>query len=138
MQELIGKVIQFTDKIEYVEAYPEIGMRARIISVKEQDTDCDDLEEHLYAITFDYSEFDEYNKAFEKSNYYDRNGNACLTARQANFYKVTEQIYFGSPKLYPFEEYFTVQDQKVNTLLKRFKESGKTNYAEWLESQIEI
>ena len=138
MQNLIGKTIQFTSKIEDMEAYPEKGMRARIVSIDEQDTHMADLNDHLYKITFDYSEFDEFNKSLESANYYDRKGVACLTAREANMYEPQELIYFGSPELWPFEDYFTTLDARQNALLARFKESGTTNYVEWLESQIEV
>jgi hypothetical protein len=136
MQHLIGKTIQFTSKIEDMGAYPEKGMRARIVSIDEQDTNRPDLHDHLYKITFDYSEFDEFNKGLESANYYDRKGVACLTAREAGMYAPDELIYFGSPQLWPFEDYFTVLNEKQNTLIARFKESGATNYVEWLESQI--
>jgi hypothetical protein len=121
-----------------MEAYPEPGMRGRIISIDEQDTHRSDLHDHLYKITFDYSEFDEFNKSLESSNYYDRKGVACLTAREAGIYAPDELIYFGSPELYPFEGYFTILDDRQNILLRRFKESGATNYVEWLEGQIEV
>jgi hypothetical protein len=113
-------------------------MRARIVSIDEQDTHMADLNDHLYKITFDYSEFDEFNKSLESANYYDRKGVACLTAREANMYEPQELIYFGSPELWPFEDYFTTLDARQNALLARFKESGTTNYVEWLESQIEV
>lgn len=138
MQHLVGKVVQFTTKIEDMEAYPERGMRARIVSVDEEDTNRTDLHEHLFKIKFDYSDFDDFNKSLESSNYYDRNGNACLTAREANQYEQQEVIYFGSPELWPFEDYFTTPDTRQNALLIRFKESAATNYVEWLESQIEV
>jgi hypothetical protein len=136
MHHLIGKTIQFTSKIEDMEAYPENGMRGRVVSIDEQDTHRSDLHDHLYKIAFDYSEFDEFNKSLESSNYYDKNGIACFTARQANMYEPQEIIYFGSPELWPFEDYFTVLNEKQNNLLARFKESGSTNYVEWLENQI--
>jgi hypothetical protein len=136
MQHLIGKTIQFTSKIEDMEAYPEAGMRARIASITEKDTHRSDLHDHLYVIEFDYTEFDEFNAALESSNYYDKNSVACLTARQANMYEPQEKIYFGSPELWPFEDYFTLLDGRQNSLIARFKESGATNYIEWLESQV--
>jgi hypothetical protein len=138
MKELIGKVVQFTQKIEDMESYPEGGMRARIVSLNEKDTHMKDPRDHLYVIEFDYSEFDEFNENLEKSNYYDKHGIACLTAREANMYEAKERIYFGSPKLWPFENYFTLLNERQNILHDRFKKSGATNYVEWLESQIEI
>lgn len=136
MQQLVGKTVQFTSSIEDMEAYPENGMRARIVSITTRYTNVADINDHLYIIKFDYSEFDEFNKRFESSNYYDKNGNAILTARQANMYTVTEEIYFGSPKLYPFEQYFKVIDQARNTLIDQFKVSGATDYVQWLEDQL--
>lgn len=138
MKHLIGKIIQFTSKIEDMEAYPEAGMRARIVSIDEKDTHMKDLHDHMYIITFDYSEFDEFNEQFESANYYDKHGVACLTAREAKMYDVKEKIYFGSPALWPFEDYFNLLNTKQETLLSRFKESGAANYVEWLESQIEV
>jgi hypothetical protein len=138
MQHLVGKTIQFTKKIEDMEAYPENGMRARIVSIDESDTHSPSLHDHMYRITFDYSEFDDYNKALESSNYYDRMGVPCLTAREAGMYAPDELIYFGSPKLWPFEDCFTTLDARQNALLARFKESDATNYVEWLEGQIEV
>ena len=138
MQHLVGKTIQFTSKIEDMESYPEKGMRARIVSIDEEDTHMSDLHDHIYKITFDYSEFDEFNKSLESANYCDRKGVACLTARESGMYETKETIYFGSPKLWPFEDYFTASDDRQHELLKRFKESGAKNYVEWLESQIEV
>jgi hypothetical protein len=138
MQHLVGKTVQFTEKMEDIEAYPESGMRARILSVCEQDTDKKDLHDHLYLIVFDYSEFDDFNRQFESNNYYDKNGVACLNAREANQYQMQETIYFGSPTLFPFEDYFTLLNQRQTVLLARFQESGSTNYVEWLENQVEV
>lgn len=111
MQHLVGKTVQFTSKIEDMEAYPEKGMRARIVSIDEEDTHMSDLHDHIYKITFDYSEFDEFNKSLESANYYDGKGVACLTAREAGMYDEQETIYFGSPKLHPFEEFFTILNE---------------------------
>lgn len=55
-----------------------------------------------------------------------------------DLWRKDELIYFGSPELWPFEDYFTTLDARQNELLKRFKESGAQNYVEWLESQIEV
>jgi hypothetical protein len=136
MQHLIGKTIQFTSKIEDMEAYPEKGMRARIVSISPDKVKSSDLRDHVYKIVFDYTEFDQFNATLEASNYYDRNGVACLTARQANMYEPQETIYFGSPELWPFEDYFILLNDRQCNLIARFKESGEPNYVEWLENQI--
>lgn len=134
MKHLIGKTIEFLVGIEDFECYPEKNMRARIISISERDTKSKDLYDHLYTITFDYSEFDDYNKAFESSNYWDKNGDASLTAREAGIYEVKEKIHFGAPELWPFEDYFKLLDPAVEELVNRFKQSNSSNYIEWLES----
>lgn len=138
MQYLIGKTVQFTSKIDDMESYLEGGMRARIVSIDEEDTHRPDLHDHLYKIVFDYSEFDEFNKNFESANYYDRNGVACLTAREAGMYDQKDTIYFGSPELWPFEDFFILLSEKQTKLISSFKESGATNYIEWLEGQVDL
>lgn len=140
MQHLVGKEIQFTNKIEEMEAYPEGGMQARIISVDAEDVNSKDKHDHIYIITFDYSEFDEYNKRFETANYYGKGYNqvADKTAREVGQYHLQEKIYFGSPELWPFEEYFTLLNEHTLQLIERFKKSGVTDYVGWLESQIDL
>jgi hypothetical protein len=139
MLHLIGKEIQFTSKIEDMEAYPEGGMRAQIKDIKTQDLHRTDLHDHIYIIEFDYSKYDEYNKQFESANYYAGINTrvADKTAREVGQYQVQEKIYFGSPVLWPFEEYFTILNEKSQRLFAEFKATGETNYVEWLESKVE-
>lgn len=137
MNELIGKVVTFTKKIEDQEAYPEAGMKARIIGVKKETTS-KDINDHVYTITVDYSEFDEFNAGLESANYYNNDHIPCLTARQANMYTVQEKLYFCSPQLEPFEDFFTIADDRQSRILEKFKASGETNYVAWLESQIAV
>lgn len=140
MQHLIGKQIQFTNKIEDMEAYPEGGMRARIVSINEEDTDSADKHNHVFIITFDYSEYDEYNKRFETANYYGKGigAPADKTAREAGQYHIQEKIYFGSPELWPFEEYFVLINEKSIALYDMFKASEATDYVDWLEQIVDI
>jgi hypothetical protein len=137
MHYLVGKFVEFAAQIEDMEAYPEPGMRAQIVSVN-ADTSFSDPKEHIYTIVFDYTEFDDYNKNFESANYYDPRGVACLTARQADLYRLRETIYFGCPDHWPFENYFTVLNAHQLVLIERFKKSGQKNYLSWLEDQILI
>ena len=122
MENLIGKVVTFRPAIEDMEAYPEGGMKARIRKVCQEDTESDDLYEHVYQIVFDYSEFDQTNRNFESSNYYDSQGAAVLNAREAGLYSEIETIYFGAPEIRPFEDYFEVEETiQVNT--KSYKQA---------------
>jgi len=136
MQHLIGKVVTFTPKIEDMESYAEGGMRALVVGIDATDTRSPDKHEHIYKIMFDFSEFDEFNRRFESSNYYDKNGSPTLNAREAGYYKEQEAIYFGSPEIWPFEDYFVLADAAQTELLDRFKESGETDYVSWLEAQV--
>jgi hypothetical protein len=136
MQHLFGKVVTFTPKIEDMESYAESGMRARVVSIDTQDTHSSDKHDHVYKIMFDFSEFDEFNRRFESSNYYDKNGSPTLTAREAGYYKEQDKIYFGSPEIWPFEDYFVLADAAQTELLERFKESGEADYVSWLEAQV--
>lgn len=135
---LIGKEIQFTSAIEEFECYPEAGMRARISKIETKYIHKTDPEDHLYLIYFDYTEYDEFNKRFETANYYGHDYVANKTAREVGHYKTVEKIYFGSPEIWPFENYFSALNDKAAALVKIFKESGAENYVDWLESMVDI
>jgi len=137
MQEWIGKKVVFTDRIEEMECYPEVGMRARVVAINSEDTDSDDLHEHVYCIKFDYSEYDDFNRLLETANYYGRDGIPNKTARESGHYSKTETIYFGSPLLFPFENYFRLASEHHQKLHEQFHDSGEQNYVEWLEKQVE-
>lgn len=136
MREWIGKRVRFTKRIEEMEAYPEQGMRARITKIDPEDTDSDDLDQHVYRIEFDYAEYDEFNRLLETANYYGIDYIANKTAREAGHYKTVETIYFGSPLLYPFEEYFVLASDTHQQLYDQFQNSSETDYVEWLENQL--
>jgi hypothetical protein len=119
--------ITFTAGCEDMEGYPEAGMKARVLAVTAEDRD-------IYRVKADFQSFDEHNKAFESANYYDKNGIATLTARQAGFYKPVDDFY-----LTPDEglEYFTIDDAKSVQLFERFKQAGYAgSYVSWLEEQL--
>lgn len=137
MNHLIGKTVQFTAMIEYMEAYPEAGMRAVITDAYCEDANSKDVNQHIYAIEFDFTNYDEFNRQFETANYYDSKHEPNLTAREAGYYKTKEKIFFGSPEIVPFKQYFTVLDEKTNRLYRQFKETGLQNYVEWLEGMVE-
>ena len=105
--------VRFTSKIEDLEAYPEHNMGATIRKM-----DFVPNAEGVLKIEFDYSEFDALNAPMESSNYYDADGNACLTAREANMYQLRETIYFDVDTD-PFE-YLTLMNEPKWTL-----ESGR-------------
>ena len=82
----VQPVIRVLEGIETFEGYLEPGMVARVVGAK---LDGDDV------IIFDLvlTEFEEHNKQFEKANYFDKNGEACLNAREANCYSEEMKIF---------------------------------------------
>jgi hypothetical protein len=106
--EYIGKLVEFSDGIKFMETYSEPKMRAKIIDMFDDTDDHPNKEDVVVRITFDYTDFDEYNKEFDRYNYYDQEDVPRLNARQAGFYKPVDKNYFGHPDLYPFETYFKI------------------------------
>ena len=96
-------------QIENFESVIDRLMRARIVCVDPHPQVLADIS-GLVKLIFDLSEFDEYNRAFEKANYYDRYGHPTLTARKAGFYPKDgrESIYFGEDDL--VADYFQLID----------------------------
>lgn len=99
--ELVGRVVVFNSVVDDYEDYPEEGMKARIKQVSFDKNH--EITECCHRITFDYGEFDEFNKVRETANYYDMEGRACLTAREAGFYTPVDHMFIGGTlDLVPF------------------------------------
>lgn len=96
LADLKGKVIEFTKKIEDWECYADQYMRARVIGYRYNAHNDTVPSEQVHELFFDYSEFDEHNQKYEQNNYWDKNGNATLTAREAGYYKPQDSIWFGN------------------------------------------
>lgn len=88
-----GKDVEFLPKIEDYEWYAEGGMRATIVGFVVQD---DDPTDTVIKVQVSFAKFDDYNRRFESANYYDKNGNPCLNAREANMYHVEDWCYMGN------------------------------------------
>lgn len=65
--------------VEDLESYAEPGMRATLTGGK--------MSHETLILDVNYAPFDEFNRAFEPKNYYDKSGAPTLTAREANPYK---------------------------------------------------
>lgn len=102
LAEIKGKVIQFDKGINLYEVYAEEGMKARIVGYvynmysEEDPTNESKDAETVHKLLVDYSEFEQHNEKYEESNYYDKDGNPCLTAREAGYYNVKDEIYMGN------------------------------------------
>lgn len=96
LAELKGKIVEFTSKIEDWECYADNYMRARVIGYKFNPHGDTIPSEQVHEIFFDFSEFDEHNRKYEQNNYWDKDGNATLTAREAGYYHPQDSIWFGN------------------------------------------
>lgn len=122
--------VEFGPQIEDAEAYPEPGMRAVAQLYQSHDPEgC--------HITFDFGAFDAHNLALEKANYYDKSGNATLTARQANHYKPVDTVYFDPEA--EMAPWFTPLDSPRLKLMTEFSQSAAAKpqtYVRWLEDRV--
>lgn len=115
---------------DYVEAYPEGGMRATILDIHVDEPD-------VLFLRVSYAAFDEYNKAYESSNFYDKDGQPTLTAREANCYTLNENLYvMGADRI---NRLFTLMGVTVSKLHEQYKaecgDKGIT-YVQWLEAKV--
>lgn len=94
-----GRTVQFTDAAEDLECYAEIGMKAVLLEARQDHPE-------VWVLFLDYAPFDAHNLPLEQSNYYDKNHNPCLTAREAGFYKARDTIYLSDPS--SWDHYLTV------------------------------
>ena len=126
------KIIQFNKNealpIEDCEGYAETGMRARLIGVyKGGDEDC-------IEIKVDFSEFEDFNKGFESSNYYDKSGQACLSAREAGFYKPVDNYFIDTKSALTL---IAVVDDWRGRLFEEWQKNGNgASYVSWLETKV--
>jgi hypothetical protein len=121
-------VVEFKKGIEDIESYAESGMRARLVGVSSNKH-----EKELVDLKVDYSEFDPFNQKFEKANYYDKNGLATLTARQAGYYESTDSFCFELKE--DSNRYFEVVESDSLRLYDRYKTAGESvSYVQWLET----
>jgi hypothetical protein len=102
----MGIDVEFTNRIEDYESCADRKMRARIVGIMVANEDC-------IKINFSYKPWEDYNRQYEQHNYYDKQGEARLSAREANVYHSTEWVHFeidDAPTTY-----FAVVDAKPET-----------------------
>lgn len=125
-------IVTFKKGIEDKEAYPEAGMRGRILGVTPQS--CGEV----FAIEFDFSEFDAHNLPLESSNYFDKSGSPTLTARQAGYYSPQERIYFDLDE--DLSLMLEVAPSSVSPLLEEYVSLNDgdrpASYVQWLEALV--
>lgn len=128
--------VEFGPRIEDAESYPEPGMRAMALRYTQ------DSDPEVCRVEFDFSAFDEHNKALESANYYDKKGVPCLTARQAGSYKPVADVYFTSTD--EMAPWFTPLANPTMALYEEFLQATQSSgpgtpaptYVAWLEAQL--
>lgn len=92
-------IVQFTRAIEQTEMIAEEGQKAQVINCYPDDPVIGDL----WTIRFDYSAFKEFNEKLDKHQYYDKNGVARLSAKEAGFDVPSETWCFGVDEEIPYK-----------------------------------
>jgi hypothetical protein len=111
-----------------LEGYAEPKMRAHLIAVDFRGDD-------IAVLKVDYTDFEDFNKAFEQANYYDEEGNPTLTAREAGHYQPQEDLYvMASDDLEP--KILVILPSASLVCIDEFKSSGHASYVRWLEEQL--
>jgi len=114
--------------VDELESYAEAGMRARIERVERGQDD-------VIRLHLDYTEFEAYNQAFESANYFDKDGQATLTARQAGHYKPQDVVYVSASCL--LGDLFVFETGPGHALFQRWMEQGEgRSYMKFLEDQL--
>lgn len=126
VQSGVRPVVTFTKSIEDCEGYAEANMRARVTGARFKHDD-------MLVFAMDFSEFDDFNRPLESANYYDKEGAAVLTAREAGYYKPVDD-YFLMPDV---EAPFAVVEAEQLQLYDRYRASGASeSYVCWLEQMV--
>jgi hypothetical protein len=121
--------VQCKKLVEDLEAYPEEGVRLTIKSVSSGDVN------DVVKCEVTYEKFDDINRPYESSNYFDKSGNAKLTARESGNYTINETLYFMTDS--DPNDYFV--ELNVGPLFKAYnanrKDSSET-YVQYLERLV--
>lgn len=123
-------VVEFTKGVGDLECYPEKGMRATIVGILE------DSDRDVLKLRVSYEKFDEFNKAFESHNYFDRAGQPVLTAREAGYYHVEETIYVMADD--DVDKYMKILSNGSSSLYDAYVAAKPDiSYTLWLENLVQ-
>lgn len=122
--------VEFVRGVVDLECYPEKGMRATILSILENS------DKDILKLRVSYEKFDEFNKAFESYNYFDKAGKPTLNARAAGYYNIEETIYvMAGDKV---ETYMRVLNDNSTALYDAYRlEAPAISYTLWLENLVQ-
>ena len=101
--------VQFTKDVERYETCIDEGMRARIVSVGDQD------EWGTTKIWFSFALFELHNTPLMKRNYFDKDGVSCLTAKEVGVWPKDnlEQLWVMESKLTEFN-IIDINDREIH------------------------
>lgn len=126
---LVGQDIEFIKDVEDLECYPETGMRATVLGYTA-------IHDNLGKLLVSYAKFDQYNAALEAHNYYDKNGEPRLTAREAGCYTETETIVVDED---PRFRICKPLEPEVSNILTEWSSSvadHQLSYSAWTTQQL--
>lgn len=124
----VKPVIQFNEKTLEHDYEPDPLMRARVESIQ-YDT------YHVWILHCDLTEFEEFNKQFERRDFKGYNGETGLLWRESPLYPKNKlyKIYIDD------DEDDVLFDVLDDSLFKDFqKETKGESYIEWLENQVKF
>ena len=123
--------VKFNKNIRNIESFLEEGMMGEITSIN--------LCNYGYELLINVSKYEKFNDSLMKSNYYDKSGVACLTAKEAGFYPKDHMVliiidfddkldcagYFDIVECSPFFDQWRNEDTKLS-------------YVDWLENELMV
>lgn len=148
---LLNRNVQFTKKggemMSEAGSYIEPGMRATILGggrplsplTKSNVVEWNPANPHHNRIKFMVSlaGFDVYNKQFESSDFFDKDGVPCLTAREAGWYKETQYVYLNPAEIFELIQPLDGVCSDISALFSEYTNSeSNLTYTQWLESQL--
>lgn len=124
----IKPVVEFDASIVAQENLFEQGMRARVVSVL-------DDEEDVLHIVFDFSDFAEYNKHFATPGYFDGEGKPTLYVWQTKHYpeNLQEDVYVDLKSEVPFS---IIEEHSLMAEFGSLPADGRLSYVGWLEREV--
>lgn len=126
-----GMAVEFHGDVEGQETCIDTGMRGRVVGVSSDDGG-------LMRVLVSLSEFDSFNQPFERPDYYDKDGNPTLTARQAGCFPSNgiETLYVSADD--DIALICRPVDSGSAALMTEFLASGARSYVQWLEAQLNV
>lgn len=131
--------VLFNENIEKLETDFDENMKARLIGMSLAENQC-------YRLTFDFSEFEEYNKQYEKPTFFDEHDNPTLTWSESRYYPANKlEVFFIDedseidflqiiPTLFTNNIPETINQQNLN---QKISASEEVEALAWVVDQLE-